>query len=58
MSTTTVNWTRTGAFGITPAGYELSRSERGGGEVWNVFDATGSYVGTYATRAEAVAVAR
>jgi hypothetical protein len=56
--TTTVNWTRTGAFGITPSGYEITRGERAGLDIWHVFAPSGAHVGSYATRDEAVAVAR
>ncbi len=55
---TTVNWTKTGNFGITPRGYSIVRSERDGAEVWNVFNAFDQYRGTDATRDEAERAAR
>jgi hypothetical protein len=55
---TTVNWTRTGFIGITPDGWEIHHNRKVGARDWLVFNADGFLVGSYATRAEAVAVAR
>ena len=56
--TTTVNWTRTGFIGITPNGWEIHHNRKVGARDWLVFNADGFLVGSYATRDEAVAVAR
>jgi hypothetical protein len=55
---TTVNWTKTGNYGITPRGYSIVRSERDGAEVWNVFNAFEQHLGTYSTREQAARAAR
>jgi hypothetical protein len=55
---TTVNWTSTGAFGITPRGYTITSAERNGVELWRVFDERDRLLGYYTTRDEAVAAAR
>lgn len=48
-----INWTRSGAFGITPRGYEICRAEQNGVVSWRVFNAFGSLIGSYADRAAA-----
>ena len=55
---TTVNWTKTGNYGITPRGYSIVRSERDGAEVWNVSNAFEQHLGTYSTREQAERAAR
>ena len=44
-----VNWVRTGNFGMTAAGWMITRSGSG----YMVFDDEARHVGTYATRDEA-----
>jgi hypothetical protein len=48
-----INWTRSGAFGITPRGYEICRAEENGVVSWRVFNAFGILIGSYADRAAA-----
>jgi len=43
-----INWSRSGTFGITPRGYEICRSELSGSPIWNVFNAYGGLIGSYA----------
>jgi len=53
-----IDWTPTGAFGITARGYSIARREQDGRESWSVSNAFGQHLGTYATREQAVRVVR
>jgi hypothetical protein len=48
-----INWTKSGAFGITARGYEICRAEHNGAVSWRVFNAFGNLIGSYADRAAA-----
>jgi hypothetical protein len=48
-----ITWTGSGAFGITPRGYEICRAEQNGGISWRVFNAFGGLIGSYDDRAHA-----
>jgi hypothetical protein len=59
-TTPTVNWTRTGLMGITTNGWTIMarQSYADTYKAWSVFDDADNFVGFFATRDEAVAVAR
>jgi hypothetical protein len=48
-----INWTKSGACGITPRGYVICRAEQDGVISWRVFNAFDRLIGTYADRSHA-----
>jgi hypothetical protein len=59
MSKTTVNWTRSGEYGMTSTGFMICRYDKlDGTTIWAVFDDEARCVGQFDTQVEAEAAAR